>query len=161
MHTVRFEPEVHEDGVFATEKHTRELWHRVRNRVLYADTDRADVVYHANYLRYFEMGRTSLIRAVGRTYKEIEDQGFVHPIVDLALQYQRRLQYDDPMWIYTRPVELQRVKLIFHYRVMHGECGELCASGHTTHACLNRKGIPVAMDPISVAMCGRFGVTRT
>jgi len=159
MLTVRFHPEVHDDGVFATERDTGELWHRVDNRVLYADTDRADVVYHANYLRYFEVGRTALLRAAGYPYKEIEASGFVHPIVDLAVAFHQRLQYDDPMWIYTRPVELLRVKLTFHYRILHGETDVLVASGHTTHACLNRKGIPVAMDPSSVALCARFGVT--
>ena len=157
----RFSIERELDNGFVIEAGTGLRWHRDWFRVLYADTDKAGVVYHANYLRYFEIGRTALIRAVGKTYREIEEQGFVHPIVDLALEYQRRLRYDDPMWIYTRPVELQRVKLIFHYRIVHGETEALCASGHTTHACLNHKGIPVAMDPISVAMCGRFGVTRT
>ena len=53
-------------------------------RTLYADTDRSTVVYHANYLRYFEFGRASLMRDAAYPYREIEESGYVYPIIDLG-----------------------------------------------------------------------------
>ena len=63
------------------------VWHCCTQRTLYADTDRSSVVYHANYLRYFEFGRTSLMREADYPYKEIEARGYVYPIVDLGINF--------------------------------------------------------------------------
>ena len=99
----------------------------VQTRILYADTDRSAVVYHANYLRYFEFGRASLMRDAAYPYKEIEESGYVYPIIDLGIQFYEPLYYDDPMWIHTRPAELERVKLRFDYVITHAETGESSA----------------------------------
>ena len=80
---------------FVVEAKTETRWHRERVRVLYADTDKAGVVYHANYLKYFEIGRAGLIRSSGRSYKEIEKLGFFHPIVDLRVEFESHADYDD------------------------------------------------------------------
>src|SRR5262249_40130182 len=82
---------------------TGEIWHRVFHRVAYADTDRANVVYHANYLRFFEIGRTEMMRAGGYAYSQVEADGYLFPVVGAELRYVRFLRYDDPAWIYTRP----------------------------------------------------------
>ncbi len=123
------------------------IWHRCSLRVLYADTDRSQVVYHSNYLRYFEFGRASLMREAAYPYREIEESGFVYPIIATGLEYYRPLHYDEAMVIHTRPGEMLRVKLQFDYVITHEVTGELVCTGFTRHCAINAKGTPVGIDP--------------
>ena len=132
------------------------VWHRCSHRTLYADTDRSEVVYHSNYLRYFELGRTSLMRDVAYPYREIEDSGYVYPIIDLGISFYKPLYYDDPMWIHTRPLELERVRLKFDYIITHLESGEIVCKGFTRHCALNTSGRPVAVDEKTVQLWKTF-----
>jgi len=122
------------------------VWHRCATRVLYADTDRSQVVYHGNYLRYFEFGRASLMRDAGYPYKEVEARGFIYPIIEIGLKYVSPLRYDDPIWINTRPAGLERVRLSFDYVITHQETGELICTGSTRHCATNTAGVPVGID---------------
>jgi acyl-CoA thioester hydrolase len=152
-----FRPEPYgDDDRYVLDAKTGLLWHRCQMRTLYADTDRSTVVYHANYLKYFEFGRTSLMRDAAYPYREIEESGFVYPIYDLSIQFQQPLYYDDPMWIYTRPADLQRVRLQFDYLITHGSTGADVCRGYTRHCALNAKGIPVAVDPKTVQLWKTF-----
>ncbi len=145
-----------DDERYVREAATGLIWHRCRMRTLYADTDRSTVVYHANYLRYFEFGRTSLMRDAAYPYREIEDSGYVYPIIDLGIQFHQPLHYDDPMWIHTRPAELQRVRLQFDYVITHAETEADVCRGYTRHCALNSRGIPVAVDPKTVQLWKTF-----
>ncbi len=151
-----FLPEPLEDARFVRDRTTGLVWHRCPNRTLYADTDRSSVVYHANYLRYFEMGRASLMRDAAYPYREIEENGYVYPVIDLGLQFFQPLRYDDSMWIHTRPGELERVRLRFEYTVTQAESGVLVCRGYTRHCALNRAGRPVAVDPKTVHLWKSF-----
>jgi len=83
-----FKPEIYSnDELYVRDVTTGFIWHRSIYRTLYVDTDRSQVVYHANYLRYFEFGRTSLMRDVAYSYKEIEESGYVYPIFDLGISF--------------------------------------------------------------------------
>jgi acyl-CoA thioester hydrolase len=126
------------------------VWHRCEMRTLYADTDRSRMVYHAHYLRYFEFGRTSLMREASYTYKEVEESGFVYPIIKVNIDYFRPLYYDEPMYIHTRPGDLERVRLQFDYVITHGETGELVCNGFTRHCATNASGTPVEIDTKTV-----------
>ena len=132
------------------------FWHWCTNRVLYADTDRSAVVYHANYLRYFEFGRTSLMRDTAYPYKEIEGSGYIYPIIDMGIQFYDPLHYDDPMLIHTRPGELERVKLRFDYVITHAETEALVCRGFTKHCALGASGKPTAIDPRTVQLWKTF-----
>lgn len=146
-----FLPEIYDgDDRFVRDRTTRKVFHRVFDRVLYADTDRSGVVYHANYLRYFELGRASLMRAVGFPYASVEEAGYVYPVVELGLKYHHPLSYDCPIWIHTRPEDLERVRIRFEYLITHADTGALVCHGFTLHCALNRKGTPTAVDPITV-----------
>lgn len=143
-----FRPEeLGNDGLYVRDQETGLVWHRCRERTLYADTDRSTVVYHANYLRYFEFGRASLMRDAAYAYREIEASGYVYPIIELGIQFYEPLYYDDPMYIYTRPAELERVKLRFDYVITHLETGRIICTGFTRHCALNAAGKPVNVDP--------------
>jgi acyl-CoA thioester hydrolase len=152
-----FRPEALQgDDRYLRDSETGLVWHRCPHRTLYADTDRSEVVYHANYLRYFELGRASLMRDAAYPYREIEQSGYVYPIIDLGIQFFRSLYYDDPMWIHTRPSELERVKLKFDYLITHAETGQLICTGHTRHCALNLAGRPVAVDEKTVHLWKTF-----
>jgi acyl-CoA thioester hydrolase len=152
-----FLPGIHsDDGRYVHDALTGLVWHRCRMRTLYADTDRSTVVYHANYLKYFEFGRTSLMRDAAYPYREIEESGYIYPIVDLGIKFHQPLYYDDPMWIHTRPVELERVRLRFDYIITHAETGADVCRGYTRHCALNARGIPVAVDPKTIQLWKNF-----
>lgn len=142
-----FVPEIHNGD----ERYVRDtvgglIWHRCHKRTLYADTDCSKFVYHANYLHYFEFGRSTLMRDAAYPYRQIEESGFVYPIIEIGLKYYKPLYYDDPMWIHTRPSELERVRLRFDYVITHGDTDEIICQGFTRHCATNASRMPVAVD---------------
>jgi acyl-CoA thioester hydrolase len=152
-----FMPERYQnDEKYVRDTTTGLIWHRAVYRTLYADTDRSQVVYHSNYLRYFEFGRTSLMRDVAYSYKEIEESGYVYPIIDLGITFYQSLYYDDLMAVHTRPVNLERVRLQFDYVVTHAEKGYRVFTGYTKHCSANSDGKPVAVDPKTVHLWKTF-----
>ena len=155
-----FVPEMYKnDEKYVRDQTTGLIWHRTVHRTLYADTDRSQVVYHSNYLRYFEFGRTSLMRDFAYPYKEIEESGYVYPIYDLGLTFYQSLVYDDVMHIHTRPVNLERVRLQFDYVITHAEKGHLVCMGFTKHCAANAAGRPVAVDEKTVRLWQSFPQT--
>jgi acyl-CoA thioester hydrolase len=146
-----FIPERLDDGSpYVRDKTSGRVWHQCSLRTLYADTDRSQVVYHANYLRYFEFGRASLMRDAAYAYKEIEESGFIYPIISTTVDYFRPLYYDDQMLIHTRPGQMERVKLQFDYVITHESSGDMVCTGYTRHCAVNGKGTPVAVDDKTV-----------
>ena len=80
-------------------------------RVCYADTDQMGVVYYANYFMLFERARTELLRLNGLSYKQIEEQGFMLPVLDAHAKYHRPARYDDLLDITARVIEFDGLKL--------------------------------------------------
>ncbi len=111
--------------------------HRVEYRVLYGDTDQMGVVYYANYLRYFELGRAEYLRARGFTYREVEESGIMMPVAEAGVKYHVPARYDDLIVVETSPDPLVRSGFRFTYRVLHKESDTLLVTGHTLHACVN------------------------
>jgi len=132
------------------------VWYRCTLRTLYADTDRSSVVYHANYLRYFEVGRTSLMRDAAYSYRIIEEEGYVYPIIEVGVKFYEPLYYDDVMWIHTRPAKIERVKLLFDYTITHSKSGHVICSGFTRHCAINSAGTVVAIDPKTLQLWKNF-----
>jgi len=122
------------------------VYHRAVARVPYADTDRAGVVYHAQYLRYFELGRTELLRAEGYSYREVESDGYLFPVVSVHVEYLSPLRYDDAIWIYTRPGASDGVRFRFEYRIAHADSARSVCSGSTEHCTLSPAGRPIPME---------------
>jgi len=145
---------------FVRDKESGLLWHRVFHRPLYADTDRSNAVYHANYLRYFELGRATLMRDVGYPYKEVEDSGWLYPVVDTRLFYHSPVFYDDPIWVNTRPADLERVKVRFNYIITHAETGKVVCSGYTLHCAVDSAGRVVPVDKFTIKLWHEFPEMR-
>jgi acyl-CoA thioester hydrolase len=113
-------------------------------RVLYGDTDAGGVVYNANYLRYFEIGRTELMREWICSYSEIEKLGFVLPVTESWSRYKAPALYDDLLTVDTTIAELSRFKCKFNYRIYRQQTGDskrkLLVKGYTVHAAVTKEG---------------------
>ena len=100
-------------------------------RVNYSETDQMGVVYHANYLVWFDRARTELMRDTGLTYKELEKQGVYLAVSDVHIRYLAPARYDDPVRIRCWVRELASRRVTFGYAVEHAERGTLLATGET------------------------------
>lgn len=113
-------------------------------RVLYGDTDAGGVVYNANFLRYFEIGRTELMREWVCSYSDIEKLGFVLPVTECWARYKAPAFYDDLLIIETTIAEISNLKCRFSYRIVREEEGlerpKLLVKGYTVHAAVTREG---------------------
>lgn len=110
-------------------------------RVRYAETDTMGVVYHANYLVWFEVGRTEWLRDRGWTYAEMEANGVKLPVIGAQCEYLRSARYDDTLVIRTTGVMHSAVRIEFLYEVIK-EDGTLSARGSTMHAAVGDAGRP-------------------
>ena len=111
-------------------------------RVRYAESDQMGFSYYANYLVWFEVGRTEWLRTRGCTYRSLEDDGFLLPVTEACCRYLAPSSYDDSIFIYTRVGKLTRVQLRFDYRLIR-EDGTVLATGHTNHCFLSKEGRPL------------------
>jgi acyl-CoA thioester hydrolase len=113
-------------------------------RVLYGDTDAGGVVYNANYLRYFEIGRTELMREQVCSYNEIEKLGFILPVTECWARYKAPAFYDDLLIVETTVAEVNKLKCRFSYRVVRQEKDtkrlKLLVKGYTVHAAITKEG---------------------
>ena len=118
--------------------------HHVQIRVRYSETDQMGVVYHGNYLPYFEVGRVEWLRRHGISYSEMEKSGIALPIVSLTLNYRKPARYDDLLTIKTTLKTQESVKIAFDCTIT-SESGELLTSGHFLLVFVDIKsGRPVA-----------------
>lgn len=137
-------------------------WYFHRLRVRYQETDQMGVVYHANYLNWFEIGRTELIREMGVPYRSIEEKGLLLPVVDAEIKYRLPARYDDELVVCTRIAAFSHVRMEFESQVCRisaeqaasGESdeqrdepyGQLLVSGRTRHMWLNGQWKPARLD---------------
>ncbi len=103
-------------------------------RVRYAETDGMRVVYHGNYLVYFEEARTNLFRKIGIVYAEIEKAGTYLVVLESHLRYKRSAQYDDVLHVTATMKELPAMKVTIHYEITRNAEPEVLVTGETVHA---------------------------
>jgi acyl-CoA thioester hydrolase len=113
-----------------------------RIRVRYAETDKMGVVYYANYLVWFEVGRTDLLRHAGWTYRDMEAEGYGLPVVEAHCVYRQSARYDDELDIRTAGATLSPVRVRFDYTVVRAADDTVLAEGYTVHASLDPQGRP-------------------
>jgi acyl-CoA thioester hydrolase len=109
-------------------------------RIIYGDTDQMGVVYYANYLRWFEQGRSEFLRQAGLPYAAVERQGFSFPVVEVSCRYLQPARYDEVVTIETELAGMRRAILLFEYRISRQSDGALLATGSTKHACIDGTG---------------------
>lgn len=143
---------------------TLSRWFRTSFRVRYQESDQMGVVYHANYLNWFEIGRTEMIRELGFTYRGMEEEGVLLPVVDLDIKYRQPARYDDLVTVFTRMTAFSPLRIHYEYEVrllseqeqnglrLNEESGQadlpgvLLSNGSTRHVWLNQEWKPARLD---------------
>lgn len=118
----------------------------IQVRVRYAETDQMGVVYHGNYAQYFEMGRVEWLRNLGVSYKWMEDNGVMLPVVSLTMNYKKSARYDDLLTIRTILNKLSSVKIEFDYEI-YNEANELLTTGNSVLVFVDMKTGRPTMAP--------------
>jgi len=136
-------------------------WNPISFRVRYQETDQMGVVYHANYLNWFEIGRTEMLRELGFTYRELEDGGVFLPVTSADLQFKSPARYDDLVVVLARLTNFAALRVVFEYEIRKLpkeasgilnnlsdilEQGELLVTGSTSHVWLNKEWKPTRLD---------------
>jgi acyl-CoA thioester hydrolase len=124
----------------------KEKWFETTVRVRYQETDQMQVVYHANYLVWFEVGRTEMIRQMGYSYRRFEDLGFMLPLSEAHVKYKRPARYDDELVVRTKVIRCEGVRLILGYEVLRLPERELLVSGETHHVWTTNDLKPVRLE---------------
>ena len=130
------------------------MYHEMTYRVPYADTDRMGVVYHANYLVYFERGRNEMLRDAGLPYSEMERRGVIFPVSEAFCRYHAPARYDDLLTFRTWISEIRGVRIKISSKVFCGD--KLLVSGHIVLASVNADLKIVRLDPEVVEACKKF-----
>jgi acyl-CoA thioester hydrolase len=122
---------------------------RAQVTVRYAETDMMGIVYHANYLPWFEVARTQLLREQGLSYRQLEADGYRVPVLDVAAKYLRPALYDDTLTVVATIREKPLLRIKFEYQIFRGD--ELLVTGQSSHAFCDTKGQPTRPPPSFVA----------
>jgi acyl-CoA thioester hydrolase len=121
-------------------------FHDATVRVRYAETDQMGVVYHSNYLVWFEIGRVELMRALGFEYKLMESEDDCYIVVaEAACRYHQPARYDEQLRVRTRIAQTGNRIVKFSYELLRDPDGVLLATGETTHVICGRNGRPKSM----------------
>jgi acyl-CoA thioester hydrolase len=107
-------------------------------RVRYAETDRMDVVYHSNYLVWFEAARIQMLDEIGIPYREIEERGLFLPVLTVSATYKSPARFDDRLEVHLFMKEKPRGRIHFDYEVLRQ--GERLALGQSSHGFMDRRG---------------------
>jgi acyl-CoA thioester hydrolase len=119
-------------------------YHQTNFRVRYSETDQMRVVYHGNYAQYFEVGRVEWLRNKGVSYKWMEENGIMLPVVSLTMNYKKPARYDELLTLKTIMVKQSSVKIEFDYE-LYNEKQELLTTGSSILVFVNMKtGKPMA-----------------
>jgi acyl-CoA thioester hydrolase len=117
--------------------------HVLRFRVRYSETDQMGTYYNSRVLEWFECGRTELLRALGRPYREMEAQGMLVPVMEAHVEYLGKAQYDDLLEMRSALSMPGRARIRFDHEITHADSGQPVARGYTIHAVTDRSGRPM------------------
>ncbi len=123
-------------------------------RVRYQETDQMGFAYHANYLVWFETGRTELMRNMGLPYIEFEKSKLYLPVLKAYCEYKHAARYDDLLTVTTWLESLENVRLLFKYEIRKEQ--KIMADGYTEHAFINETGRPVVLKKVSPFLWNRL-----
>ena len=112
--------------------------HSINIRVRYAETDKMGYCYYGNYATYFEVARVEALRNLGISYKALEDDGIILPVVDFKVKYLKPAYYDDELTIFVKIEEIPTVKIKFHYETFNSK-NEKLNFGDTTLVFVDEK----------------------
>ena len=116
--------------------------------VRYQETDQMGVVYHGNYLVWFEIGRTKYVESLGLKYTELEGLGYYSPVIDINIHYKKPLTYGQTATIKTSLKSYDGIRTVYDYEIFD-EKGNLAVTGNSTHAVVRKDNFtPVLMRKV-------------
>lgn len=113
--------------------------HENKIKVRYVETDQMGIVHHSKYYPWFEIARGEFITKIGMTYREIEEQGILMPVLESSCKYIEGAKYEDNLVIQSWISEFNPVKIIFNYNVIREEDNKIIAKGSTKHTFVNEE----------------------
>jgi acyl-CoA thioester hydrolase len=127
-----------------------------RIRVRYSDVDRMGLLYHVNYLEYFEIGRSDWIRWFWKPYKEIEDAGFALVVIEASIKFISPGRYDDEIDLVVSATDWGHSRLIFDYKMTDATDGHLLCEGRTAHCFIDKNAKPIKMPDALRELLNRY-----
>ncbi|MGD0021990.1 MAG: thioesterase family protein [Smithellaceae bacterium] len=127
-------------------------------RVIYADTDAMGIVYHTNYIKWFEVGRNELMRQLGIAYKEMEELGFNLPLTKVSCHYFLPAKYDNVLTIETQIDYIKRASMKFNSYIWDEDKKTLLVEGYTVHACTNAEGKIRRIPPQILELLKKYNI---
>lgn len=113
--------------------------HKTEHRVIYGDTDAGQVVYYANYFRWFESGRREIFRSLKIDYNALDKKGFITPVVEAHCTYFHPARHDDVVVVETRISEIKEKSIKFDYKILRKKDKKLLAAGYTVNVFVDKK----------------------
>ena len=131
--------------------------HKTKLRVRYSETDKMGVVYHGNYIQYFEVGRVEYMRNIGVIYAELEKQGIGMPVVNINIDYLLPAPYDEELTIETWIESLPTSKIVFHNKALNA-LGKVVCKADVTLVFINSRFRPVKAPKVVLDALLAIGV---
>lgn len=119
----------------------------IRDKVRFVETDMMGVVHHANYLRWFEMGRVAYLRACGISLGELMAADIIFPITEVQVKYKNSCTFDDDFEVQTTMSSFNKAKMDFSYKVIRLRDGAVAVEGHTRNVFTDKEGHIVRLEP--------------
>jgi acyl-CoA thioester hydrolase len=116
-------------------------------RIQYSHTDKMGFCYHGNYPSFYEMGRTELMRNMGMSYRELEEKGFLMPVISLNIKYLHSAYYDDEIKVKTTLKEMPGARITFYYEIFNKQ-NELINTAEAVLAFLNSETMSPCRPPL-------------
>jgi len=118
-------------------------------RVRYGETDQMGYCYYGNYAEFFEIGRVETLRSLGISYKQLESDGIMLPVVELNVKYLKPAFYDDELKIVTKIIKTPSVKIEFDYEIFNTK-NELLTIGYTKLVFVDKKNMKPCQCPLEL-----------
>lgn len=133
--------------------------HNLTNiRVIFADTDAMGIVYHTNYIKWFEIGRNEIFRQLGLLYSEIEKHGYNLPVTEANCHYLFPARYDQLLIVETTIAYISRTVIKFNYNIWDEHKKHKHTSGYTIHACTNNEGKVRRIPPLLLDLKAKYNI---
>jgi len=109
----------------------------------YSETDQMGVIYHANYFSYFEVARTNLFEELGYSYRKIEEEGIILPVIEVNCKYKKAIKFNEKIIVKAEISFIQRIKIGFNYTIYRKSDREVLATGFTNHGFVDKNLKPI------------------
>jgi len=129
-------------------------------RVLFADTDAMWVVYHTNYIKWFELGRNEFMRQLGVPYTEMEKLGLNLPLINVSCEYLKFATYDQLLTVETEFDYIRRATVRFNSRIWDENMEKLLVEGYTIHACINHEGKVRRIPQLLLELINKYNISK-